>query len=230
MATLRHFRQTSVTPTDCRWASVLSSDLAPMSSRVPPVAVALLAVALIATSASVRGADVEAGRRKSEACVACHGGDGNATIRGTPSLAGHPAYYTHWQLVMFRNERRRDPQMTPMAAKLSDEDMADLSEYYAAQVSRLRPGRPTLDSATRDAGERLANTHRCTSCHGPAFMGQQAVPRLAGQDHEYLLRRLRGYKTQTTSDLEGFMTAAAQPLTNEEVEILARYVASLEPR
>ena len=50
-----------------------------MSSRVPPVAVALLAVALIAPSASVRGADVEAGRRKSEACVACH------TVRGTPA-------------------------------------------------------------------------------------------------------------------------------------------------
>ena len=122
MATLRQFRRTCVAPTDCGCASVLSSGLAPMSSRVPPVAVALLAIALIATSASVRGADVEAGRRKSEACVACHGGDGNATIPGTPSLAGHPAYYTHWQLVMFRNERRRDPQMTPMAAKLSDED------------------------------------------------------------------------------------------------------------
>src|SRR5439155_24604236 len=98
--------------------------------------------------------------------------------------------------------------MSQLAAKIRNEDMANLSEYYAAQASRLRPGRPTIDSAMRGAGERLANTHRCTSCHGPAFMGQQAVPRLAGQDHEYLLRRLPGYTTQTTRDLEGFMTAA----------------------
>jgi cytochrome c553 len=198
-----------------------------MSSRV--AAVALLALALIGTSASVRAADVEAGRRKSEPCAACHGRDGNATIPGTPSLAGHPAYYTHWQLVMFRNERRRDPQMTPMAAPLSDDDMADLAAYYAAQTSRPRPGRAAVDPATRDAGQRLTNGHRCTSCHGPGLMGQQAVPRLVGQDHQYLLKRLRGYRTQTTSDLEGFMTSAAQPLTDEEIEVLARYIASLEP-
>ena len=198
-----------------------------MSSRILPVVV--LALGMIAAAASVRGADVEVGRRKAEPCAACHGVDGNATIPGTPSLAGHPAYYTHWQLIMFRNERRRDPQMTPFAAKLSDEDMADLAAYYATQASRSRPGRPTIDPATRDAGERLAGLHRCTSCHGPTLMGQQAVPRLVGQDHQYLLKRLRGYKRQTTSDLEGFMTASAQPLTDEEVEILARYIASLEP-
>ena len=198
-----------------------------MSLSVSPVA--LLALSLIAAAASVRGADVETGRRKAEPCAACHGVDGNATIPGTPSLAGHPAYYTHWQLIMFRNERRRDPQMTPIAAKLSDEDMAELAAYYEAQASRPRPGRPTIDSATRDAGERMAKTHHCTSCHGPTLMGQQAVPRLVGQDVQYLLKRLRGYKTQTTSDLEGIMTQAAQPLTNEEIETLARYIASLEP-
>jgi cytochrome c553 len=198
-----------------------------MSPRVS--AVALLALALIARSASVRAADIEAGRRKSAPCAACHGRDGNATIPGTPSLAGHPAYYTHWQLVMFRNERRRDPQMTPLAAHLSDEDMADLAAYYAAQASRPRPERPAVDPATRDAAQRLTNTYHCTSCHGPGLMGQQAVPRLAGQDHQYLLKRLRGYKTQTTSDLEGFMTSAAQPLTDEDIEVLVQYIASLEP-
>ncbi len=131
---------------------------------------------------------------------------------------------------MFRNERRGDPQMTPLAAALSDEDMADLAAYYAAQASRPRPGRPTIDPATRDTGERLASTHRCSSCHGPAFMGQQAVPRLVGQDQQYLVKRLRGYKIGMASDLEGIMTSAAQPLTNEEIDLLARFIASLAPR
>ena len=199
-----------------------------MSTRIALVALAILSV--IATVASVRGADVEAGRRKSVACAACHGVDGNATLAGMPSLAGHPEYYTHWQLIMYRNDRRQDPLMTPMATALSDEDMADLAAYYATQSSRARPGRPTIDTATHEAGERLASVHRCNVCHGPTLMGQQAVPRLVGQDQPYLLKRLRGYKTQTTSDLEGIMTSAALPLTNEEVEILARYIASLEPR
>ena len=110
----------------------------------------LLAVVLVA--GTVRGADVEAGRRKSQTCAACHGADGNATIAGTPSLAGHPEFYTHWQLVFFQNEKRRDPQMSPMAANLSTDDMADLAAYYAAQTSRPRPGRPTGASAPEGPG------------------------------------------------------------------------------
>lgn len=187
----------------------------------------MFALALIASSMSVRAADVESGQSKSQPCAGCHGADGNATITGTPSLAGHPAYYTHWQLLMFRNEKRRDPQMTPMATNLSDDDMADLAAYYAAQPSRPRQGRPTMDAATRETGERLTATHHCTSCHGPGLMGQQAVPRLVGQDQAYLLKRLRGYKTETTSDLEGQMTMAAQPLTMDDIEMLAKYIASL---
>ena len=190
---------------------------------------ALFALTLIAVSTTVRSADVEAGRRKTAECATCHGADGNATLPGMPSLAGHPAYYTHWQLVMFRNQRRRDPQMTPIAAKLSDEDMADISAYFAAQASRPRAGRQAIDSATREAGQRLTNIYHCTSCHGPKLLGQEAVPRLVGQDQEYLLKRLRGYQRRTSSDLEGFMTSSAQPLTDADIEILARYIASLEP-
>src|SRR5260370_35870183 len=97
--------------------------LTSISARLAPLGV--IALALIASSMSVRAADVESGHRKSQTCAGCHGADGNATITGTPSLPEHPAYYTHWQLLMFRNERRRDPQMTPMAANLSDDDMAE---------------------------------------------------------------------------------------------------------
>lgn len=128
---------------------------------------------------------------------------------------------------MYRSEKRRDPQMAPMAANLSDEEMADLAAYFAAQTSRPRQGRPTIDAATREAAERLTSVHHCTSCHGPGLMGQQAVPRLVGQDQQYLLKRLRGFKTQTTSDLEGQMTSAAQALTMDDVELLAKYIASL---
>ena len=58
-------------------------------------------------------------------------------------------------------------------------------------------------------------------------MGQQAVPRLAGQDFDYLLKRLRGYKSKTTSDLDGMMTMVAQPLTDADVENLMHFMASL---
>ena len=173
-------------------------------------------------------ADVEAGRAKAQVCAACHGPGGNAAIPGTPSLAGRPAFYTHWQLNMYRDGRRRDPQMAPFAEKLSDGDMADLSAYYAAQPPTARSA--AVDPARAAAGQPLAQSLHCTSCHGPTLMGQQAVPRLAGQDLAYLDKRLRGYKTRTTSDLDGQMTMVAQPLTEEDIVALVHFMASARPQ
>jgi len=190
---------------------------------------ALLLVALAAAGSSVASAaDVEAGRRKAAPCAACHGADGNATVPGTPSLAGQPAYFTHWQLLKYRDGRRRDAQMSPFAQNLSDVDMADLAAFYAAQPPRARGS--AVDPAKVAAGRPLAERHHCTSCHTPALTGQQQVPLLAGQDLQYLLKLLHGFRNGTASDLDGTMTMAARPLTVEEVEALAHYLASLTPR
>jgi len=185
----------------------------------------LAAVLILATAVSSEAADAQAGRRKAEACAACHGEDGNSTVPGMPSLAGQPAFYTHWQLIKFRDGRRRDPQMTPFAINLTDADMADLALYYQGQTSRPRPAVPDLARAAR--GRQLAETHHCTSCHRPSLVGQQQVPRLAGQDYDYLLRLLRGFKARTASDLDGTMTIAAQPLGDEDIVDLVHFMVSI---
>jgi cytochrome c553 len=191
----------------------------------------LIVVAAFATLpiARVPAADPDAGKQKAEPCAACHGPGGVASIPGTPSLAGMPAFYTHWQLIMFRDGRRRDPAMTPVAERLSDTDMADLAAYYAAQPPRPRPnaGPPSEHAADARA---IAETHHCTSCHGPGLLGQQQVALLAGQDRDYLRKRLHGYKTKTTSDLDGMMTIVAQPLSEKDIDLLVDYMASLDPR
>jgi cytochrome c553 len=188
-----------------------------------------LLVALLATgSAAASAADVEAGRRKSAPCAACHGPDGNATAPGTPSIAGQPAFFTHWQLIKYRDGRRQDQQMSPFAQNLTDADMEDLAAFYAAQVPRARGS--IVDPAKVTAGRPLADRYHCTSCHTPALTGQQQVPLLAGQDLAYLQKLLRGFRNGTASDLDGTMTMAARPLSVEEVEALAHYLASLTPR
>jgi len=185
-----------------------------------------MAVALLAAiEAPAWAADVEAGRRKAEACVACHGPDGNATIPGTPSLAGQPVFFTHWQLIKFRDGRRKDAQMSPFAKDLTDTEMADLAAYYSKQTARPRPA--TTDPDKVAEGKRLATLHHCASCHRPDLTGQQQVPRLAGQDYDYLLRLLRGFKAKTASDLDGTMTMAAQPLRDEDIVSLVHFLASL---
>ena len=192
----------------------------------PLVSVALVVLGAMA-AAPAHAADLDTGRRLAEPCARCHGADGNATLPGTPSLAGQPAWFTHWALIKFRDGRRKDPLMSPFAANLSDADMADLAAYYAAQPPRTRP--QVVDAAKAAAGQRLAVSNQCTSCHRGDLSGQHQVPRLAGQDLEYLRRMLRAYRAGTAGDLEGLMTIAAQPLSDADVESLAHYLASLAP-
>ena len=188
---------------------------------------ALLAALLAAGSLRAFAADAEAGRRKAEPCAACHGADGNATIPGTPSLAGQPTFFTHWQLIKFRDGRRKDEQMSPFAANLTDADMADLAAFYAGQTPKARDS--AVDPAKVAAGRELVVRHHCASCHMPNLQGQKQMARLAGQDLTYLLKLLRGFKAQTASDLDGTMTMAAQPLTASEIETIAHYIAGLKP-
>jgi len=115
--------------------------------------------------------------------------------------------------------------MSPFAANLSDADMADLAAYYAAQPPQARP--QVVDPAKAAEGRRLVDAHHCTSCHRPDLSGQHHVPRIAGQDLVYLVRLLRAYRAQTVGDLDGFMTAAAQPLSDAAIESLAHYMATL---
>ncbi len=177
--------------------------------------------------APAQAADPEAGRQKSEPCKTCHGADGNATIPGTPSIAGQPTFFTHWQLIKYRDGRRKDPQMSPFAANLSDTDMADLAAYYAAQRPLPRPA--VTEPPKVAAGRQLAEQHHCVSCHRLGLTGHEQVPRLAGQDLAYLVKLLRGFKAQTAGDLDGTMTTAAQPLSETDIENLAHFMVTLPP-
>lgn len=135
-------------------------------------------------------------------------------------------FYLHWQLIFYRDKRRVDPEMSPFAANLSDEAMADLAAYYATQPAQAPPG-PPPEPAKAAAGRLAAEHHHCTSCHAPNLTGQQYAPRLAGLSYEYLLRQLRAFKAQTRGELDGSMTASAQPLTAQDIENLAHYIGSL---
>jgi len=184
-------------------------------------------VTALAATPVADAADAEAGRRKAEPCAPCHGPSGNSTMPTVPSLASQPPTFTYYQLVMFKRDKRRDPQMTPFAMNLSDADMQDLAAYYAAQTPASPPAVGAV--ATAEAGERLVKQHFCSSCHTPALMGQKHIPRLAGQQQEYLLKQLRGFKAQTAADLDGSMTMSAQPLSEQDIELLADYLAHLPP-
>lgn len=175
---------------------------------------------------AARAADVAAGQQKAQNCVACHGPEGNSVNPTVPSLAGQPAQFIATQLLMFREGRRKDAQMSPFAAGLSNADLNNLAAYFAAQT--VAPPAHQADAASAQAGPRLAQQFNCTQCHGPALMGQQHIPRLAGQQFDYLKAQLRGFKASTRFDMDGQMTSAAQALSEADITMLADYLAGLK--
>ena len=175
---------------------------------------------------SVLAADLAAGMQKAQTCVACHGPEGNSASPAIPSLAGQPAQFIATQLVMFREGRRKDAQMSPFATGLANADLNNLAAYFAAQKLAL----PTREAsaATAEVGARLAQQFNCTQCHGPALMGQQHIPRLAGQQMDYLKTQLLGFKASTRFDMDGQMTSAVQALSEADIATLADYLSALK--
>lgn len=97
----------------------------------------IVAVAtLVAAENSLAAGDVAAGKSRAAVCAACHGPDGNSTNPLWPNLAGQHAAYLEKQLKAFKSGERKDPLMSPMAAPLSEKDIADLAAYFASRKQR----------------------------------------------------------------------------------------------
>jgi cytochrome c553 len=176
-------------------------------------------------SAGAQAADAEAGKAKAQVCAACHGNDGNSPDLAVPSLAGQPAQAIATQLFQFREGNRKNPLMSPMAANLSNADMNNIAEYY----SKLKAAPPKHRTAPANAaaGPELAKKFNCSQCHGRELLGQQQMPRLAGQNIEYLRAQLKGFKAGTRADMDGNMTSAAQALSEKDIDALVDYLAGL---
>lgn len=83
-------------------------------------------------SQSLLAGDIAAGKANSTTCAACHGNKGISLIPMYPNLAGQKEQYLVLQMKAFRNGQRKNMVMSPMAASLSDINIADISAYYAS--------------------------------------------------------------------------------------------------
>ncbi len=188
---------------------------------------AAAALFVLAAAAPAQGADAKAGEAKAQPCAACHGANGNSTDPTVPSLAGQPPVYIQFQLIQFREQRRKDERMGPFAAKLSDADMKDLGAYFSALAPAV-PSEPA-DAARMAAGKAVADRNHCGSCHMPDYSGQKHIARLAGQHNDYLLKQLRGFKDGSRPDIDGMMVESAATLTDADIVAVSYYLSRLKP-
>ena len=183
------------------------------------------AVFLLATLIPDAHAGLEEGRQKAQVCGACHGADGNSPSSIVPSLAGQPRQFIVTALYMYREGRRKNALMSPFAEKLSNADFNDLAAYYSS-LKMAPPARTTTPEKAAQ-GNAISEKNNCVACHTASLVGQQQMPRLAGQHYDYLLDQLKQFKASTRGDMDGTMTSAAQALSPADIEILAEYMSTL---
>jgi len=94
----------------------------------------ILAVVLVALPLTLAAkGDPASGKEKAKLCEACHGADGHSVDPTYPNLAGQYASYLKQALSDYRSGARTNPIMAGMAAPLSNQDIEDLSAWFASQ-------------------------------------------------------------------------------------------------
>jgi cytochrome c553 len=125
----------------------------------------------------------------------------------------------------FQAGRRTDPQMSPMAVGLTREEMQELADYYAKQ--KPAPQNYAADPAKARLGKAKADETLCTMCHLGGFTGQNEIPRVAGQQFDYIVKQLTAFKNRTRTNDAGNMTSVASTLDAQDIENLAHYLVGL---
>ncbi len=199
-----------------------------------------LILSLLASCSVWAQGSIEAGKAKSQTCVACHGADGNSQITTYPKLAGQHAKYIEKQLKDLKlgmtsggKQGRYDPVMSAMAMPLSDEDMTDLAAYFSSlPISPNSTPEDVVDKGKvlYNAGDASRGLTACTACHGPRGNGTElsGFPKISGQHADYVKAQLQKFRdADRGNDMNEMMRDVAKKLTDADIEILSKYVGGL---
>lgn len=196
------------------------------------VLAAALSGTIISGIAAAAG-NAQAGAGKAVVCQACHGANGNSASPQFPSLAGLGADYIAEQLQNFKDGKRANPIMMPIAVPLSPQDMQDLGAYFDTLPNTGLEADPSYWQAGEKvyrAGDKARGIPACMACHGPTGAGNEPAkfPALRGQHSEYLVKQLNDYVAGTRPPGPGgIMPVVAKHLSPEDMRNLASYAQGL---
>jgi len=123
-------------------------------------------------------------------CLACHSKAGVAADPAWPNLGGQHEAYLALQLKAFRSGERKNPLMSPMAANLSDSDIAELASWFSSQaIVTSASGNPALVEEGRN---RAGYCHACHGMQGHPVANEWPV--IAGQNANYVSSQLMAFQ------------------------------------
>ena len=191
-----------------------------------------MATAMV-SSVAVAGGDAAAGKAKSAMCAGCHMADGNSVNGMWPKLAGQHESYLIKQLQDFKAGDRVDPTMQPMAAGLSEDDMANLAAFYSSQSLKGGEADPALVDKGKEIfmnGNPASGVAACSACHAPNGVGNPAAnfPSLQGQHADYTVKQLKDFRAgERANDAGKMMQGVAAKMTDEEIAAVSSYIQGL---
>jgi cytochrome c553 len=202
--------------------------------------------------------NITAGKQKSTSCTSCHGENGNNQVTNFPKLAQQHSSYLQKQLHAFKDGTRNDPMMSTMALPLTDEDIADISAYYATQKisgndlpvqepvdadetpasSDKKGGKAdtvqTLIAQGSDLyrnGDLKREVSACIACHGPFGEGNKpaSFPALKSQHADYLIKSLTDFKADSRSkNPQNIMHMIAKKMTDQEIKAVSYHISMMK--
>ncbi len=171
-------------------------------------------------------------------CAPCHGPDGNSPVAANPKLAGQHADYLFKQMRNFKTVDAKQPErvnpiMNGMIAAFNEDQMRDLSAWFASQTQKGEQAKnPEAVAAGQKlfrAGDSSKGLPACAGCHGPAGAGIPGqYPRIGGQYADYIELQLKNFRAgDRANDPNKMMRAIALRMTDAEIKAVADYTAGL---
>ena len=180
---------------------------------------------LLLLTAHAQSDEYAAVRERLATCVTCHGENGAAPIEPQfPILAGQEQYYLYVQLKDFKSGLRAGPVMGAIAAPLEKAEMQLLAKFFSEQTWPRLGLKYSAEARTR--AQAMASAGQCTQCHLGGFVGNSRIPRLAGQQPEYLLKTMRDFRSRARNNAPD-IAALMEVFSDEDLAAMAEYLAGL---
>ena len=177
--------------------------------------------------------DIASGERLyRKLCAECHGEDGWGSTGGEyPQLAGQHRSVIVKQLADIRAGNRDNPKMFPIVEESQmggPQAIADIAAYIS---TLLMDSFPAAGEGDRLPEAEVLYRKTCARCHGLNGEGNFDLhyPLIQGQHFRYLLRQLRWIRDGQRKNANPDMAALIRQLDDADLEILADYIARLEP-
>lgn len=174
-----------------------------------------------------RAEEIVAGR-----CFLCHGMEGESSSPLFPRLAGQHAKYMVKQLQDFKSGKRKSETMKPQSEELTQAEMLALGAFFEAKTPAPHvPEDQDFAGVGRylfHKGNPYSGVAACSSCHGEKGYGTPLLPRLAGQNPEYIASQLKQFNKRERTNDNDVMHSIASKLTELEIRAVASYIGALD--